>query len=481
MLSNSKKLRTGLSAFVLLFPALLAGQEPQRNDLQPIDPKQIDLKQIDVKQILDRLDRIEQENRDLAAEVHALREQLSAAAPIVPAASAGTPDAPPLAERTAVTEQRVDELAQTKVEASQRFPIKLTGTVLFNSFLNGSASGGSQDPTTASLGRSASTGGGSLAQSLAGFLYTGPTIWGGGKVNGSLLMDFSGGTSSSLNHLLRLHTARLSIDWKNQSITVAQDKPIFSPRDPDSFAQVSVSPLTAAGNPWLWQPQIRFEQRANMGENFGLRAQVGVYQTSESTLNTSANYVTTVSSSRPALQGRLEFWHKAGSDARFEIAPGFSVSESHAAGVSIPSHLFSVDWMIRPLAKVSLTGLFYNGQNAGGFGGLRQGFVVPDDEPVIAIRTMGGWAQISYQAFSRLTFHFYAGQESYPAHDLLPAVGVTANPVLVTRNFMYSGNAMFRIAPNVFLSFETSQLRTRYLLSPTRINNHYDLALAYLF
>ena len=46
---------------------------------------------------------------------------------------------------------------------------------------------------------------------------------------------------------------------------------------------------------------------------------------------------------------------------------------------------------------------------------------------------------------------------------------------------MFGGNLYFRIAPNVLMGPEISQLRTVYLGQGTRRNNHYDLALAYLF
>jgi hypothetical protein len=44
---------------------------------------------------------------------------------------------------------------------------------------------------------------------------------------------------------------------------------------------VGVSPLTAAGNLWDWNPQVRVEQRFSFGENSGLKAEAGVYETTE--------------------------------------------------------------------------------------------------------------------------------------------------------------------------------------------------------
>ena len=40
---------------------------------------------------------------------------------------------------------------------------------------------------------------------------------------------------------------------------------------------------------------------------------------------------------------------------------------------------------------------------------------------------------------------------------------------------------MYKLAPNVIAALEAAHTRTGYLPSLLRLNNHYDLALAYLF
>ena len=459
---------------VALFPFLLPAQE--RGDFQ---------------QILRRLDQLEQENHNLAEEVHALRAEIAgarlpAASPApaqASAAAAGTPlNAPPepvnvspvpMDERVAVQEQRTEDLSQTKVEAAQRMPVTLAGMVLFNSFINGRASGGAQDPLAASLSDSVSRGGASLSQSIIGLRVQGPRILGGGQVRGSIDLDLWGGTASSLNHLVRMRVATIQVDWKNTSVTVGQDKPLIAPRDPDSLAQVAFSPLTSAGNLWLWSPQARIEQRFAMGENAGLRAQASVYETSEPAAGVVAQYQPTLSAANPALQGRFEFWDQYASHGRIEIAPGFHVSETHVGGISIPSRLFTIDWMLQPLARVRVTGTYFHGRNAAGVGGLRQGFNFTDEGRFTAVRTSGGWAQVSFLATKRLTFNSYAGQESDHAADLLAGQ--------ISRNFVYAVNSQYRLGPNILLGLEVSQARTAYTGGRLRLLNHYDLALAYLF
>src|SRR4029453_5036426 len=79
--------------------------------------------------ILERLDRLERQNRELTDEIRALRAELATAKP-EPGEQAE------LADRLAVQERRVEEHAQTKVESSQKLPIRMKGMILFNSFLN---------------------------------------------------------------------------------------------------------------------------------------------------------------------------------------------------------------------------------------------------------------------------------------------------------------------------------------------------------
>jgi hypothetical protein len=420
----------------------------------------------DIQKVLDRLQKLEEQNRQIVEEIHALREELSGRAPS-PAAPA-----PDVNERLDVQESRTAELAQTRVEASQKYPVSLTGMLLFNAFENGKFSGTSQDPAAAALTRGPASSGASLRQTVLGLKFSGPDLPRGGKASGSLYMDFFAGTSAPFNNLLHIRVATLDLAWKNTTISVGQDKPIISPREPTSLAQVGVSPLTAAGNLWDWQPQVRIEQRFALGENSGVRAQAGVYETSESYPGTlPAFYAGTLEKARPGYEGRVEFFTGAG-NRRLEIAPGFHLSTTHVLGVSVPSHIVSLDWLARPLAMVEFTGEFFHGQNVAGLG-AKQGFDILPSDTVSPVHSQGEWGQVALFPASRLSFHIYAGEQ----HDR--ATDVAAGGV--NRNFVYAGNLIYKLAPNVLASLEASQARTQYLGSLLRLNNHYDLALAYLF
>lgn len=424
-----------------------------------------------MKTILDRLDKLEQENRALRTELQQLRTELGQGKPET---RTGQPPAGQsrMEERVEVQESRTAELAQTKVEASSRFPISITGMALFNAFQNSKGGGGAQYPTTASAAPSASNGGGSFRQSILGFRFQGPHVAGGGKVSGSLYADFWAGSDSALNHLLRIRTATIEIDWRRTTLTAGQEKPLISPREPMSIAQVGVSPLTSAGNPWLWQPQVRLEQRFTLGESAGFRAQGALFQTSETRTQVPDNYASLVAPARPGYQGRFELWKNTGDSGRVEIASGFHLSTTRADGYTVPSRIYSLDWMIKPAAKIDFSGLFFAGQNIAPLGALRQGFMLVDGDPR-AVRTRGGYGQLAYRPTSRLSLHAFSGQQDDRNADLQSG--------RIGKNLLFGGNIMYRLAPNVILSFERAYIRTTYIGTGNRSVIHYDLALAYQF
>lgn len=419
-------------------------------------------------EILSRLERVESQNRELMAEVRVLREMLGGApaqtgSPAEQAAPAGT-----IAERMEVQEQRTAQLDQEKISSDHKLPVQLTGMILFNAFLNGRGAVGAENPTIAPARGSQASGGGTLRQTVLGFKVDGPQIVGGGKVTGSVYMDLFGGTGTTLNQLMRLRVAAVDATWRNTTLMFGLDKPILAPREPDSLAQVGVSPLTSAGNLWLWQPQARIEQRFSLGEQAGLRAQVGLFQTAETSTGLPSE---TLTRARPGYEGRFEFWGDMG-DKRIEVAPGFHASSTHALGQTADSRIFSIDWMIRPLKKVDFSGQFFQGQNVGILGGLRQSVTIFSGR-LRPVEASGGWAQLKVRIAPRVTFNAFGGQEDDNNRDLLNGA--------IAKNQAYAANIMYRAGSNILTSFEVSQVRTTYLGAGTRIFAHYDLAIAYLF
>jgi hypothetical protein len=412
-----------------------------------------------MEQVLARLDRLEAEQRKLLEEIAALRRELA-------------PSSTPVSERLDVLETRAAETDQAKVQAAQRFPVTLAGMALFNAFVNGPNGGGSQDPTSASLASGPRNSGAGFRQTTIGLRYDGPgSVW-GAKVSGALDMDLWGGDSNSLNHLLRLRTATVRLDWARSSVSFGQDKPLIAPRDPDSLAQVALSPLTGAGNPWLWQPQARVEQRIALNESSGITLQGSLYQTRESYSNLPLFYQNLTAAARPGWEGRAQYSKHWTNDRKLELATGFHTSFSRVAGTSIQADAVSFDWLIDPLPRWEITGAFYRGQNLGTIGG-GAGISLLSNNSLAPIHQDCGWLQSSFRVTPRLKVNAFVGDQSERTSDLRTGA--------LRENLALGGNLMYRIAPNVIASIEAMRLRTNYFNSGIRTNIHYDLALAYLF
>ena len=429
--------------------------------------------QPDLTAILQRLDKLEQENRALSQEVRALRTRLDGtgeAAAVSDSANSERESRPvTMEQRLAIQERRVEEQAETKVEAAQRFPIRLTGMLLFNAFTNSRQNGGSDYPLVAAptgTGRSGAT----VRQTVVGLDFRGPTTILGGTAHGSVFMDFFAGANNSA---MRIRTASIELDWKSRSVAVGLEKPIFNPREPSSLALVGVSPLTGTGNLWLWLPQARFQQDFHLTSRSGIRAQIGVLQTREVNPYPGSSFNGPLEPSRPAIEGRYEFFHTLDDHRKIEVAPGFHRSTTHAAGQSVTSSLVSLDWFANPWRRVEFLGAFYSGQNVAVLGnGYGQGYTVYGGV-ARPVHSTGGWGQFTIRAAPRVDLHLFSGQQDDNDNDLSDG--------RIGKNLIYGGNVFFRLAPNVLLGLEASQLRTKYIGQGVRINNHYDVALAYLF
>lgn len=428
----------------------------------------------DMQRVMERLDRLEQQNAELLSEIRELRQEIATghppAAPSPPQSGAETPpSAPTTEERLDVLESRTQDLAQTRVQTSQRMPVSLTGMMLFNAFHNGGFGGGGEVPVTAQLNESLASTSATFRQTVIGLKFYGPDLPGGGKASGSAYFDFWGGSSAPGNNLFRVRLATIDLAWKNYTITVGQDKPIVSPREPMSLAEVGLAPLSGAGNLWDWQPQIRVERRFG-SDTAGFRAQAGIYETSEVVPATAP--AVTLERQRPGYEGRFLFF-RGGENRRIEFAPGVHLSTTHVNGQNIDSRLATMDWLVKPTSFFEISGAWFRGTNDAGLGALRQGFTVLPGGQIIAVHATGGWSQLSLFPTSRISFHFFGGEEEDRASDLV------ANSV--RRNLSYAGNIVYKLAPNILAALEASQTRTDYISSGLRRNNHYDLALAYLF
>jgi len=209
---------------------------------------------------------------------------------------------------------------------------------------------------------------------------------------------------------------------------------------------VGISPLTGAGNLWVWEPQVRFEQRLRLNEQTGINAQFALVQTAENAASVTAEYAASLERFRPGFQGRAEFFRKFSEGRRLEIAPGFHASSTHVADGSAPSNVFFVDWFVNPIRRVELSGFFFSGENVAHFGtgAIRQGFYVTRLENLQTVHSQGGWTQLTLIATPRLSFHLMAGQHDDRDSDVRAGFsGSTGGGI--GKNQAYGANFFYKL------------------------------------
>jgi hypothetical protein len=126
-------------------------------------------------------------------------------------------------ERQAMQEAQIATHDQDKVESESKYPVKITGLLLFNAFVNTSAVDMPATPTLAVPG-SGSTGA-SVRQTVLGVDARGPHLF-GARSYADLRVDFYGnpsytsvaaslGSYSTNDSFLRLKTAHAGLQWEN--------------------------------------------------------------------------------------------------------------------------------------------------------------------------------------------------------------------------------------------------------------------------
>ncbi len=425
-----------------------------------------------LKEVLHRLDALEAQNRELLHQIQELKNQ---SRPQAQEGIAGGPTeaAAPLDERVKVNEARIAEQAQTKVESSQKFPVWLYGTLLFNAFSN------SKDPSSALGNYGLVTGvapsGATMRQTILGFAFQGPDLPGGGHVEGSLETDFWAGPSAPSDNWLRIRRAGISLDWPETTIFAGQDKALISPYQPNSFAEVGVPALAGSGNLWFWLPQIRVSHTFKFSADSGMDVQGAVLQAGSFFSNAAqpaspSIYPGDVS---PAFEARVAFWHNKAEERKWEVAPGFHVSSTSVNSTGLVTRIGSLDWLARPVSKIEVKGTAYYGENVAALGGLGNGFYFPASWPARPVVSGGGWSQLAFPLNPHLTFNLFGGLEKDDA-------GATLGPA-IARTASFAGNAVFHLRSNVLLSLEAQRLLTHTFSGQADNYNHYDLAIAYLF
>src|SRR5580704_11462848 len=156
-----------------------------------------------------------------------------------------------LEEHQAVLDSEIATQDQTKVESESKYPVKITGMVLLNGFVNSSGVDVAANPALA-VGGSGSAGA-SVRQTMLGLDARGPHLFGAHSF-ADLRMDFFGSSAASTSTsnysgyfnantgLLRLRTAHAGLRWDQAEVYFALDRPIINGESPTSLTAVALPP-----------------------------------------------------------------------------------------------------------------------------------------------------------------------------------------------------------------------------------------------
>src|SRR6202012_1695504 len=202
-----------------------------------------------------QLEHSQQEMEQLRQELIEIKKQLASTHPVQaePPSSVNAADAKATAaaiedlqERQETAEAQIKVHDQMKVESGSKYPLRVTGLVLFNSFINRGAVDNFDLPEVA-LSNQGNTGGNggagaTLRQTIFGLEGYGPRI-AGARSSASIDLDFFGGVAYSSYAtsagIVRMRTASINLDWDHDSIQVGLMAPLISPLSPTSYATVA--------------------------------------------------------------------------------------------------------------------------------------------------------------------------------------------------------------------------------------------------
>ena len=409
----------------------------------------------------------------MRAQIDALRAEVQSLKALVqqqpPASGAPTADQTPPASAdpvVAMLQEQVAEQAQVKVESASRLPVKLTGSVVANTFFNSGEANWLENPNFvnapgATTGSFSST----LRQSRIGLSVDGPAI-GMWHTSGQLAFDFLGGTSAFQTGptigLPRLLYAFTRFETERTAIEVGQDNAIVAPRDPTSIAAQAFPVLYRSGNLYLRAPQARVERDLGRGVNVraGIVAPVAGDAAAEFVFSPPAG--SGERSRSPAFEGRVGVVKGPADAPVLDLGVSGHYGRQRLAGDTHDSWAAVLDWNLQG-TRLGAGGEVFTGRRLAAFGGAAGQNV----------ESSGGFAELRFKASSRVSVNGGVGIDRVPDGE--------RSSVLVGENRSAFGNVILRITPEVSTSLEYRYLETEPAQVNERTNHHVDWALVYTF
>jgi regulator of replication initiation timing len=436
------------------------------------------------------------EMAELRAELNSLRAKLAEKNPSEEAATAAATlrgSVEQLREQTDILQAEVKQHDETKVESGTKYPVRISGTLLFTSLVNGGNSDNIDLPTVALPGEANAASGSQSAtvrQTVLSVTGSGPHLW-GAKASAELSIDFFGGLPytdyNTAAGSVRFRTGRAGLEWPDRSIEFAFDRPLISPWQPTSWLSVGEPALAWSGNLWTWVPQLRFKENGilphgRLSAEFGLMdpAAPGPPAT-----NGQRQPDASERSRQPGFEARV------GTTLSWREHPinlgtgGYYSRQSYTYSRHVDAWAATADWNVFLPGAVELSGVIYRGRAIGGLGGG----AFKDYVPYASYRSLrglndeGGWAQMKFMLLPSLEANVAAGQDNALAQDLRNSDLATEPDIYanLARNQNVFGNLVFRPRPYFLLSAEFRRLQSWTIAGDSNRDRIFGLAAGYSF
>jgi len=290
-----------------------------------------------------------------------------------------------------------------------------------------------------------------------------------GTFTGDVDVDFYGGQLPSSGGrtfpLIRMRTARAIVRWRHAHLLVGQESPLISGVNPESPAAIGTPEFAAAGNLWLWLPQIRGGAETGGRVKVGIDAAVLAPTSGDASAFFDTDYDLAERSERPYLQARAHVAWGA-EDERGEIGCGVHRGWLVPATTRVTSSAFACDVVAPLVGAIDLRGEFFTGQALRGLGGGGIGQNV--DPSNAALPTTGGWAQLNWSPETTWAVGAGCGTDQ---PDQLSAR---------RRNDACATYVTLRPSGPMFFAVEFRRLRTQYATARFT-NDHVTLATGFEF
>ena len=441
-----------------------------------------------------------------AEELHAARPQAS---PSVPASTELFQESPAedstwqsriskLENDQELTNAKLMEQSQTKVESGSKYRVRLSGIILLNTDVTRGAVDNLDFPQVAVPAENPGATGsfsGSLRQSQIGVEAFGPDV-AGARTSANVKFDFAGGFPDTPNGavfgIVRLRTGTIRMDWADTSIIAGQDSLFFAPLTPTTLSSLAIPALSYTGNLWSWTPQIRIEHRISLSESAGIQVQAGILDglTGETPplgqgyRNPSAGE----QSGQPAYAMRIAYRQRMFGRELIVGLGGYYGRENLGFGRNIDGWAGVTDVAIPLGSFFDLSGEFYRGRAVGGIGGgigqslLLSGPISNPSTTIHGLDSTGGWVQLKFKPKTKLEINLAYGQDNPFASELRlsPASANFYGPLL-SKNLSPFVNFIYRVRSDILFSVEYRRLQTYTLDKSLDIANQLAVSLGYTF